>query len=343
MPAIGIFTDHPFPLPRSYAYFCTFAARQGFQAYFFLPGSVDWKSGRIWAILWQKGRWTRSWVPLPALVYNQIQYLHIANSHFSVRDVNGFQQRSIPVIHLPFLDRWRVHQALKEERSLHSHLPATALWDYRRNSLEEWLMRYPVLFVKLCRSSHSRGIFQLCRRKGWYEIKGFNRSGRLYAAIHPTIDRVQADLHRLMAKELCLLQQGISIEERQGYRSDVRYLLQKKSDKNWEVIAAYRKIAPPKHVVTGLASGARRIFLSPADQDVRDLTLARTAAHHLSRNNDSLCEIAFDIGYDSQRHPYFLEVDTHYCRNILPRAIRLTSMENPLNYAFSLLTSRQAQ
>jgi hypothetical protein len=337
MPVLGILTDHPYPLPRSFSRFCQIGKKMGLHVYFFLPGAVDWKSGRLWAILWNGTAWTREWVVLPDLIYNQVKCRHIANSHFCLRDLRGFQNRSIPVLNPHPFDRWTVYQTLFEQVCLRPYLPETACWDYRRDSLGRFLSQHATLYVKLRKGSKSRGIFRLRYQNGVYELRGFNRSGRLIAATYDAIEEVVSFLQKSLAKEICLLQQGIPIENTNGYLTDTRYLLQRSTSNKWEVTCAYRKTAPPKHVVTGLASGANRTFLPPHAQDSLATSLAARAADQLAKTQGPLCEISLDIGTDSNGRIFLLEADAHYSRYPLPRRIRTLSMTKPLLYARSLI------
>jgi hypothetical protein len=340
MPVLGILTDHPYPLPRSFARFCSLGEKIGLQVYFFLPGAVDWKSGRLWAILWNGTTWFRDWVVLPDMIYNQVKYRHIANSHFCLRDLHGFQNRSIPVLNPYYFDRWTVHQTLFEKVCLRPYLPETVCWDYRQDSLSNFLLRHTTLFVKLRHGSKSRGIFRLRYHEGAYELKGLNRSGRIHTGTYDTIEKVVAYLQKSLAKELCLIQKGVSIEDEKGYRSDTRYLLQRSTSEEWEVTCAYRKTASPRHVVTGLASDAIHEFLPYPAQDVHATSLAMKTANQLAKNLGPLCEIALDIGRDSEGRLFLLEADAHYSRHPLPRKFRILSMSKPLIYAKHIISTQ---
>ena len=154
------------------------ARRRGMLAYAFSPGDIDWASKSVRGWVWTGSALKRVRCPLPDIVYDRVAS---RRSETSTR-MTAAKERLLLVANLQyynrvFLNKWDVHTMLERYPDLKKHLPSThELVDPK--TLEVYLRKHPVVFVKPTQGSLGAGILRIARNS-----KGF--AYRLTRLDHP--------------------------------------------------------------------------------------------------------------------------------------------------------------
>ncbi|WP_134686151.1 YheC/YheD family protein [Brevibacillus migulae] len=206
----------------------------------------------------------------------------------------------------------------------YSHIqPNTSLYSHR--TLMMFLRRYGTVFVKPDRGYGGSDVISIQRENSGYTAieqegkKAFADSGQLHAWIES-----------IRKGRRFIVQQGIDLQPLHGSPVDIRTILQKNEQGEWEVTGLFAKAAKKGKVVTNVKAGGRVLRVSSYLSQVgrkgagRRATLQRLKqlsrqvarafhAHYTNR------VYALDIGLDRSGKLWLIEVNTHPSFTILKR------------------------
>lgn len=210
--------------------------------------------------------------------------------------------------------KWRKTQILAKSEQLAPSLPETRRMT--ASALRRMLDRYGMAYVKPERGSRGRGVMKVEKAGGRYRI-------------HAGVKRVRQRTFReayawIMAhkqRRPYLAQRGIRVIRHRGRPVDFRVMVQRRSDRSWEVSGMLARVAHPRKAVTNGSQGgsiyaARRILVSAlgrhdaARLQRRMRNLGLLTAARLSRPYPGLNEIGLDIAIGKRRRSWILEVNT---------------------------------
>lgn len=211
--------------------------------------------------------------------------------------------------------KWLKHLALSEVEILRRFLPETSLLS--RVSLQAFLRKYPMIYLKPVIGSEGHGIIRVVREKNSYSIKHSDEE------INMVLDENQLipDIKRWTEGRRYLIQQGIDLMTIEGRPLDFRILLLR-PENQWLFMGIMGKWGPKDQIVTNRRRGGAAITLDEALQrgfgidgekiDRIRSNLARIgfiAAKALQRRFN-VREAGIDVAIDSNLKIWILEVNT---------------------------------
>lgn len=214
--------------------------------------------------------------------------------------------------------KWNKHQTLIQSDDISKYLPETEL--YSERTLEKFLERYPVVFIKPLAGFGGKNIFHVQRRTDGKYLVTMQDTRKVLSsqrAIHAWVVR----RGRQQNKKTFLIQKGIDLARYHNRPIDIRAVVQRNESKEWEVSGMSAKVAGQNLAVTNVARGGQIFEVSTCleevgfsteetdnlIQEMRHLTLL--VADFLGERYDNAI-YGLDIGIDQSRRLWLIEVNT---------------------------------
>ncbi|MFD3274109.1 YheC/YheD family protein [Paenibacillus dendritiformis] len=218
----------------------------------------------------------------------------------------------MPVQHV--LSKWKKTRILQNS-SLKRFIPKTAV--YSSSSLQEMLNRYNMVYVKPDAGTHGKGVMRAKKRsKASFEL----REG-LSSKVFRTMNQLQSGIKSRIGKRKYLVQQGIHMMSHRGRKFDLRVLVQKNLNNQWEAMSILGRKAAANKIVTNVSNGGSMESLSTLlrphmnQSSIRKLRrelnqMGLSVGKQLSTKYRGLKQIGLDIALDKNMRPWILEVNT---------------------------------
>nr|WP_227013514.1 YheC/YheD family protein [Paenibacillus psychroresistens] len=295
-------------------------------------------------------KWTRSWKPIPNLIYDRCRYQK--NYRFPLLRKFRASYPQLTYLNRPIAHKWNVYQSLYKDRSIRAYLPETIQY-HKASDLSPFLQKYPLVYLKPSDGTGGRGI--LCiRRLGnqLFLIQGRDLSRRIIPPRKMRADQIAASFQSWGFKDHYLIQQGISLALPDGRVHDYRLLIQKNGKGDWEVTGCAGRIGPLRSVTSNLHGGGKAMSMLKLLQSrfnsaekVTEISksmeqLSHLVAVHLEKHYGRLCELALDIAVSPTGQVWLLEVNPKPAREVFARIKEIDTYESairrPLEYALYL-------
>ncbi|KPV57278.1 endospore coat-associated protein [Paenibacillus sp. A3] len=336
-----------------------YGQKLGVDVFVFTPDDVDDNRTRIHALVYNKATrsWTRRWVGFPPIVYDRCRY-HGADNY---RKITRFRQKYTNLRYLsrPLANKWTVHCLLSENENIAPHLPSTVHYKSRKQ-LEQFLKKYPIVYMKPKSGTGGRGIVRLQRLRGssGYLMQGRDANRRILPATKVPAAQIPTRLAGWGLQSKYIVQQGIPLELKDGRVHDFRMLVQKDGKGMWQVTGCAGRIGPPFSVTSNLHGGGTAISMETmlknrfrTEETVKSIketayTLGIHIAQHLEAKFGTFCEAGIDLAVDPSGHVWLLEVNPKPSRDVF----RLTgdlqtyrrAIRRPIEFALHLLEKKAA-
>lgn len=218
----------------------------------------------------------------------------------------------MPVQHV--LSKWKKTRILQNS-SLKRFIPKTAV--YSSSSLQEMLNRYNMVYVKPDAGTHGKGVMRAKKRsKASFEL----REG-VSSKVFRTMNQLQSGIKSRIGKRKYLVQQGIHMMSHRGRKFDLRVLVQKNLNNQWEAMSILGRKAAANKIVTNVSNGGSMVSLSTLlrphmnQSSIRKLRrelnqMGLSVGKQLSTKYRGLKQIGLDIALDKNMRPWILEVNT---------------------------------
>jgi glutathione synthase/RimK-type ligase-like ATP-grasp enzyme len=211
--------------------------------------------------------------------------------------------------------KWEKTKMLVGSPALAPHVPETKRMNGR--TLKKLLDRYGMAYVKPVSGSLGNGVMKVEREaQGTYRIHAGTRQKRLstYREAYRWIDAHKRN-------RPYLAQRGIRVLRFGGRPVDFRVMIQRRSDRTWEVTGKLARVAHPLKAVTNGSQGgsiypvdrvlARKAGRTRAQRLLRTFDrLARLTARRFGRFHPRMNELGLDIAVDGKLRAWILEVNT---------------------------------
>ncbi|MDB5084433.1 MAG: hypothetical protein JWN30_1319 [Bacilli bacterium] len=315
MPLIGIMTDHPYPLPRSFAQASRIGVRLQSQFVYFLPGAVDWKSERLFAIKWDGNEWKRDWTALPDLVVNQIRYRHIETSHLCQNDLSQFKKQKIPVWSPSLFNKFQLGLSLLAAPHDVIPSPAGLSANADQEEIREFIAAKQAVISKPVFSNAGRGFVWISYKNGCYHRKGLSLGGRPTQQEHLVWEELASIQSEMYGNHEWFWQEELKRSTHSTRPAEWHALLGRDREAGWQITGVYplrRSGAPITRQGSGLTT-----WIPP----IKDSSLLATAKH-LEREFGPFPELTLDLLITKQDTPVLLDASPRVQRHLYPEKVR---------------------
>lgn len=288
------------------------AQKKGILLYFFELRMVNWKTNTVKAYGLNPGTetWVLKTIPVPEIIYDRgaIPSPNSVDTFCSKGSVRGIQWLNNTRV----FGKWEVYRKLQLTSSK-SLLPETSLLNIA--SLEKYIANYSHNYVKSNYGRNGRKVGRIEKTSSGYCWK---TGGSIVTTKHfKTLQDLFVfliDFHGPIA----IIQQSIHLAKFGQSPFDMRVLIQKDGQNNWQVSGINFRIGCPGAIVTNYSAGATDMFFAPGSssfpnigvtwQEIEDVAL--TITHNMEHAFGSLGEIGLDLGVDNNRNLKLIEVNS---------------------------------
>lgn len=211
--------------------------------------------------------------------------------------------------------KWAKTKAILRSRELSRHVPDTQ--KLSQASLRQMLSRYRMVYVKPDAGTYGNGVMKL----------GFSPDGAYYCRDrgrirhYPTLASLYRAIRARSGGRRYLVQRGIHLLKYKGRLFDIRVMVQRNAQRQWETTGIIGRAARPSYIVTNYHSGGRpmdiRKLLSPhlGRRRIRALSarmssISRKAATALGKTYPGVNMVGADIGLDDRLNCWIIELNT---------------------------------
>lgn len=313
------------------------------EVYIFTPGGIDWETNTTLGYVYKKvtnhnGIWAESRYPLPDVVYDRIPSRSLeARENIKATRRKLMKSEDLKYFNPSYLNKWKVHVLLSENKELHPYLPETKQLDL--DTLTEMLGRHKVVYIKPSNGSQGLGIIKAWQNKASGFINAIGGSTRAhFEADNPA--ELLKKTESIVKNRPYIVQKGINLMKYQNANFDIRIIYQKDGQGQWTISKKFVRIAAPGSSISNLSRGGRiersvvvlkQLFkfdqklIEAKNLEMRKLCemIAFTLE---SASESTFGELGLDIGIDKTGHLWLIEV------NSKPRKTTQTKMSQKIVY-----------
>lgn len=220
--------------------------------------------------------------------------------------------------------KWEKTKVLKKNPNLVPYIPDTRR--YHLQQLEEMLNEYQVVFIKPDHGTYGNGVMSVELVRDELDIENeaplqYKFRHGIQTTIFPSLEELHAVISEKIGTRLFLMQKGITMLTYQHRKFDIRILVQKNPQNNWESTGFVGRVAAPQKIITNYHGGGTtqpieellKAHLTPKQyvKLYKELKLLGVlTGEQLNRKFPRLKEIGIDIAIDEEFRPWILEVNT---------------------------------
>ncbi|MED1793325.1 YheC/YheD family protein [Brevibacillus nitrificans] len=329
-----------------------FGRKQGIRVFVFSPRRVNFSSRTVAGFEYRNGAWQSDTFPLPAFIYDRC-FVGPAYRNYKPFVEKLQNDRNITFLGHGLSGKWQVHQMLIHSKQLSPLLPPTELFTH--SALLETLEQYGAAILKPMAGTHGIGVVRVKRRKGDFEVSGRSKENQPFRRIL----QGEAGLKRFVSTftngRKFLVQPYLELHTPDGSPFDVRVLVQKNGEGEWETTGRAVRIGDKRSVTSNLHGGGKAVplapFLSrhykPALQTRIMQTIDQVAIElprFLEQSHGRLVELGIDVGIDTAGNVWIIEVNSRPGRTVFTMindpAAQFHSITQPVRYAHYLMKER---
>ncbi len=320
----------------------------GVQLVVFSPLDISWGHGTVLGFTHKKGvGWQARQYPVPRVVYDrlfpsrgrwQLYFSQVARMRRTFR---------VTMMGRGLHGKWQMYRIIRRYEDLRPYLPETRLGSVQ--SLASLLSKYETVFVKPVFGSGGKGIACVRRWRGGYVVKRVGRP-RLRAT---SLAGVVAALGGVSRRQL--VQQGLKLNHLQGSTFDIRSIVQKNGDGQWQISGKAVRVGRRGKITSNLHTGGRaysvpsvlqRCFSERAEAIEAELeSLAIRVAEVMDKHAGPLCDLGLDMGVDVEGKVWLIEVNSKPGRKVFlqigDREARQRAVRTLMEYAKYLVEQRR--
>ncbi len=319
----------------------------GVEVLVFTPQDIDHQRKQVHAHIYRikQKKWSRSWRPLPTIIYDRCRYQ--ATARFKQWRTFRQNYKHLTYLNHPLANKWRVHQVYTQDAQLNAHIPTTKRFNIE--NIQTMSERFHSLYLKPINGTGGRGILRIrSRPHGMCVLEGRTRERRIIKKQTEKKSIAFSKIKSWCRHDSYLIQQGIATELQNGRVHDYRIIIQKNERGEWQVTGGAGRIGRSGSITSNLHGGGRAVsmeemlsqsFNNSKTQSIKrkiyDLSnrLAQTLEKHYGR----LCELGLDWAIDHQGHPWLLEVNPKPAREVFRHTGQFhayrTAIRRPLQFA----------
>lgn len=277
------------------------------------------ESSTIEAWTFNNNHWRKERLPYPQVVYNRIPTKKIEESKAFTQLKNKFPDQKTQFFNATFLNKWEVHETLKDSKELEPYLPETQLFQGPL-TFKSMIEKCPVVFVKPVHGSLGRKIYRISKKINGFQSQYSTPNGQLQKHFG-RLSQVYSYLNKRINPKKNIIQQGIPLLSLNGRAIDFRALMHKNKLGEWTVTSMVARIGPENRFVSNIARGGalskvgpvlRRCNVAqPNTVKKKLLQVAKKACEVLEKNNKgNFGELGIDLALSQNGKIYILEINS---------------------------------
>lgn len=213
--------------------------------------------------------------------------------------------------------KWAKTKVMLKSNYLRPYMPETRLFNY--SNLKSMMEQYGMVYFKPINGTFGNGVTRIERTH--VPSIGYRYQLDTTILFFSSFNELYRKLARQKKKRSYIVQKGIQLLKHRNRRFDVRVMVQKNPQNQWEATGIIGRLAHPKKIVTNYHSGGTPMSLellmsnhtntselAAFKNKLRKLSL--NIAHNLQTAYPNIKEIGVDIAIDVRLHPWILEVNT---------------------------------
>ncbi|MGE5454708.1 MAG: YheC/YheD family protein [Methylocystaceae bacterium] len=285
---------------------------------------------------------TNSWnilqLPLPRVFYNRIPTRQLEKNHQSV--LSRLEKNGHIIFNTRFINKPEVYTALQTDPVLNAYLPETIA--FSDEALSYFLTKGTSFFLKPSSSALGKGIIKVeADGANWHCLR--QEKTRLLKYPNRSSEAMKRLLLSFCRGRNYLLQQAVPLAGNDGRVFDLRCLIQKNGQGQWEVVGLGARVSAPGLYLTHVPNGGevwpagRALAWCFGDEknsspENLESILVDTATLLEERLGLHLAMLSADVGLNAEGYPFILELNSKPQR-FDETTIRMSSHRHLLDYA----------
>lgn len=299
------------------------AKNAGVIVYFFTIGDVLWSENMINAVVYkhETDTWERREMPLPDVLYDR-------GGGFSPESLEKARKLRRQLDTIPnlfklnaqhYFDKWDLHCKLSKDREMRAYLPETISFDNNIAEFRRMLDKHKTVYLKMRTGSNGQGVIRVRKTKGYqYEYSYFKE--KVVQGIARSYSELVRIAEELMNDRSFIIQQGIDVITHEENKVDMRVLVQRDSNGEWQITSIPVRIAVNDCAVTSTKSGSKVYPFGFAFTNILYYTpemtesilagikkMIDTAVRTLEKEYGTFGELGIDVAVDRNQKIWFIE------------------------------------
>ncbi|CAM3096736.1 YheC/YheD family protein [Paenibacillus lupini] len=340
---LGIMT-HRIGHPGSFARHAKSALTEKFSGILvYTPRDVNLTTRKITGHIYRGGTWSKQTMPFPKINMD----IGFYTGSDVARATLVKKAPSFPFTGYGIGNKIRIQKHLVSSSVLKPYLLPTELVK-NAGSFILFLKKYRSVMLKPINGWGGRGIVRVTVEKDHFKVQ---TNGEMTQTMHAA--GLRSYVRRVISKERHIMQQWIDIRNKQGIVFDIRSLMQKRNEGDWQTTGIAVREARRGRITSNLKSGGHafeaRAYLKKEFGDEKGDALANSIREvseyipsFMERSYRSrLCELGIDLAVDTHGKLWLLEVNIKpgkmIMRQLYGQKVWEQTLHTHFQYARSLL------
>jgi len=318
--------------PVRFAPYYAVAIEEGFDdLVVFTPNDVNLREQFITGYVHRNGQWIRQNMKYPTISFD-IGYYHPPQLIRKVAAIK--EEKSFPFIGYGLGNKWTIHQQLVEFPVALQHLIPTKVMEDESSLL--WMLHsYDAIILKPINGKEGIGIIRVSKMGDGYCLEENLTEPRIYKR-----DQFQQMYRYLQSKGKLLIQQWIDIRNGDDLVFDIRSLLQKDKQGQWQIAGMAVREGRRGSIISNLMGGGKPHEAFPYLQKKYGKREAQRIDHHLRRLSVYIPE-CLEIAYGKRQAELGLDFAVDQNGQIWLIEVNIKPGKIPFQSVFQLKTREQ--
>ncbi|MCA1321269.1 YheC/YheD family protein [Bacillus tianshenii] len=295
----------------------------------------------------EKLEWVSDSFPIPSFIYDRCFYSTLSARGLSGRVERLKQDDAHRFLGYGLPNKWIVYQALSTDPALSPFFPRTL-----RLTTSSFLLANLQLekkwLLKPIQGSQGKGLIKVEASNGLFQAKEVNQPGERLFTFRSSL-QFQQWLHTRMQKTSYIFQPFLPLQNEEGCPFDIRLLLQKDGNGEWQERIRIIRTGIPHHITSNLAGGGKmhtftslsKSFSSAQKRKLED-DIRKIVTHLpvlLEKEFRPLFELGVDLGLDNRMNLWILDINSkpgHKIVTMTAKHVQQEIYEAPSKYCAHL-------